>query len=146
VSSRQAGWAPAWRPTAREQGTRAEHARVAGTGGALTGDAVVASWLPGAISTHQWYPGVAPCRLRRDRTHRLGAVTRGGVFTGEGVSGDVDELRELWGGKREVRAALIGERNARRGRSRIGADGGGARTKSDAEEGSPVVGAGKAGT
>jgi hypothetical protein len=48
---------------------------------------------------------------------RLSAVTRGGVLAREVVNGDIGELRELRGGGREVRAASIGEREARRGHS-----------------------------
>jgi hypothetical protein len=47
----------------------------------------------------------------------LGAATRGGVLTGEGVGGDVNELWGLRGAEREMRAASIGEGKAQRGHS-----------------------------
>jgi hypothetical protein len=73
---------------------------------------------------------------------RLGAATRGYVLIGEGVSGDVGELRELQGGEREVRkGSMGGKKGSKGGAHKKGADGGGARTKSDVEKGSPVAGA-----
>jgi hypothetical protein len=46
---------------------------------------------------------------------RLGAATRGYVLIGEGVSGDVGELRELQGGEREVRKGSMGGKKGSKG-------------------------------
>jgi hypothetical protein len=102
-----AGPRPGSSVQSRRQHTGAGTGRAHRRSGVLAGSVVVTSRRQGAVDKHQWDCGVAPGRLRRDgETERwLGAATRGG------------ELRELWGGKRVVRAASIGERKARRGRS-----------------------------